>query len=265
MPLIIILGVLVGVIINLCADSLPLARRLRRPVCATCAAPRPAIAWSGLSAYVFRRHHCPQCGTRLSIRHLIVELVTPACFVLSWLQAETWLAALLSIAYSALLVLMAVIDIEHRLILHITSLPAILLALVGAFINPAFDSPKRALLGGSIGLVSALTLYFFGMFFAWLISKRRGQPLPGPAFGFGDVTLSTFLGLIVGAPEIIFALVIAILAGFVFAAAYLFLRGLIYKQHEAFTAFLPYGPFLILGGAAMLYFGPEFMAWYVHR
>jgi prepilin signal peptidase PulO-like enzyme (type II secretory pathway) len=192
----------------------------------------------------------------------VVELATPALFVFCWVRTGATVTTLFNVLYSAVLVLILVTDIEHRLILHVVSLPAIGLALIGVYANPAFDSPKRALLGGAIGLGSALLLYYVGMLFGWLISRQRGDSLSGPAFGFGDVTLTTFLGLILGAPEIIFAVVIGICAGFVVATLYLVIRGLVLKEHEMFTAFIPYGPFLILGGAVMLYFGREFMSWY---
>ena len=45
------------------------------------------------------------------------------------------------------------------------------------------------------------------------------------------------------------------------AILYLLIRGLIQRRYKVFTA-IPYGPFLILGGATMLYFGTEFMSWY---
>jgi leader peptidase (prepilin peptidase) / N-methyltransferase len=258
----ILAGFMVGVLINLCADSLPTARRLHRPSCATCGRPRSAIRWSSVIASLSRRRRCPHCNALQSARHILVELVVPLLFVLCWVQSGTGVTMSLHLVYSALFVLITVIDMEHRLILHVVSLPAILLAVVGAYVDPIFDSPKRALLGGAIGLVAALILYFSGMLFSWLVGRARGQPLPGPAFGFGDVTLSTFLGLILGAPEIIFALVIGILAGFVGAILYLLIRGLIQREHQIFTAFMPYGPFLVLGAAIMLYFGQAFMAWY---
>jgi leader peptidase (prepilin peptidase)/N-methyltransferase len=143
-------------------------------------------------------------------------------------------------------------------------LPAIILALVGAFANPAFDSPKRALLGGAIGLVSTFAVYLAGGLFARLLGRIRGQPISEVAFGFGDVTLNTFIGLIVGAPDVIFAMVIGFFSGGVFAALYLLVQGLLRRRYSAFTA-IPYGPFLILGGATMLCFGSEFMAWYTGR
>jgi leader peptidase (prepilin peptidase)/N-methyltransferase len=261
----IVAGLLVGVLINICADSLPTVRRLRRPVCAMCQQPRKLVAWSGLIAYISRQERCPYCSAPLAIRHVLVELATPVLFAFCWLRTESTITTIFNILYSVVLIFTTVTDIEHRLILHAVTLPSIALALIGAYVNPTFDSPSRALLGGGIGLGGALLLYFTGMFFGWWISKRREEPLPGPAFGFGDVTLTTFLGLIVGAPEIISAIVIAICAGFVVATLYLIIRGLVQREHEMFTAFIPYGPFLVLGGATMLYFGREFMAWWSGR
>jgi len=258
----ILAGFMVGVLINLCADSLPTARRLHRPSCAACGRPRSTVRWSSLIAYLSRRQRCPHCDALPPVRHVLVELIVPLFFVLCWAQFGITITMLLNLLYSALFVLITVIDIEHRLILHVVSLPAIVLALAGATINPVFDSPKRALLGGALGLVAALILYFSGMLFSWLVGRARSQPLSGPAFGFGDVTLCTFLGLILGAPEIIFALVMGILAGFVGAILYLLILGLIQREHQMFTAFVPYGPFLVLGAAIMLYFGRAFMAWY---
>jgi leader peptidase (prepilin peptidase)/N-methyltransferase len=213
-------------------------------------------------AYVARNHRCRQCQEPISIRHLIVELVVPALFVLAWIRTGASTITLFYILHSTLLVLIFVIDLEHRLILHAVSLPAIALGLIGAFVNPVFDAPARSLIGGALGLLAALILYLAGMLFGWLIGRARGSALAGPAFGFGDVTLTTYLGLLVGAPEIIFAIILAILLGFGFAILYLVIKGMIRRDHEMFTAFVPYGPFLIMGGAFMLYFGPQFMAWY---
>jgi prepilin signal peptidase PulO-like enzyme (type II secretory pathway) len=129
-------------------------------------------------------------------------------------------------------------------------------------VNPAFDSPRRGLLGGAIGLVATLVMYVGGILYVRLVGRLRGQPLDQVAFGFGDVTLSTFIGLVVGTPEILLALAMGILGAGLFGAGYLFVRGLIQRRHALFTA-IPYGPFLILGGATMLFWGPQIMAWYL--
>ena len=112
-----------------------------------------------------------------------------------------------------------------------------------------------------IGLVVGMLLYLGGGLFAHVLGRVRGEPIAEAALGFGDVTLLTFIGLVVGVPEVLLALVIGILSGGIFAGLYLLVRGLLQRRYVLYTA-IPYGPFLILGGATMLYFGQYVMAWY---
>lgn len=255
-------GLIVGAMVNLLADSLPTARRFQLPTCAVCGQVRAPLAWSGLLAFASGHRRCSHCSTALPYRHLLVELAMPLLFVFCGLRTGWSVTTVANAFYVTSLVLMLVTDLEHRLILHAVTLPSIVVAVLTAYVNPAFDSPTRALLGGAIGLLAALSLYGLGALFSLLLGRVRGEPLAGPALGFGDVTLSAFLGLIVGAPEIIFALIIGMLAGFVGAVIFLVVRSGIQRTHSAFTSFIPYGPFLVLGGATMLFFGTEFMAWY---
>ena len=254
-------GFITGILINLCADSLPLDRRLHRPRCAQCQQDRPTLAWSGLLAYATGQHACSNCGARLSIRHVLVELGTAGLFVFCWLRGGTPFTLVTHMLYGSIFILVLITDLEHKLIPHAIMLPAIALAIIATFINPNSDYPARGLLGGAGGLISALILYAFGALFARLMGKMRGQTISEVAFGFGDVTLITFIGFAVGVPDVIFALVIGILSGGVVAVLFLLVRG---KKYTAFTA-IPYGPFLLLGGAVMLYYGQEFMTWYSTR
>jgi prepilin signal peptidase PulO-like enzyme (type II secretory pathway) len=270
-------GLLLGLVVNLAADSLsthaPLdGQKIRfspgAPVCPACGKPRSPVAWSGLLALLSGRRHCPSCSAPLSWRHVLVELALIALGILVWtplgaqVVPSASLAKILYTLYGAILILVLVTDIEHRLVPHAVMLPAIGLALLAAFVNPAWDSPTRALLGGALGLICGLAMYGGGALFARLLGRLRGEPISETAFGFGDVTLLTFLGLVVGAPEILLALCIGVLGGGVCALAILIVRGRIRKQHALLTT-IPYAPFLILGGASMLVFGPAIMAWYL--
>jgi leader peptidase (prepilin peptidase)/N-methyltransferase len=257
-------GLVTGAAINLCADSLPSARRVRPPECAHCGTRRPLAAWSAVIAYLIRRHRCPSCAAPVPLRHVVVELCTMLLFVFNWWWTGATAQTLFNVLWSSAFVLIAVIDLEHRLIQHVVMLPALVLALVGAFINPAFDSPVRPLLGGAIGLLCTFGLYLLGGLFARYLGRVRGKPISEVAFGFGDVTLTTFIGLVVGAPEVVFALLIGIICGGIVALAYVLIKALVQRRYTAFMA-IPYGPFLILGGAVMLYFGQEILAWYTAR
>lgn len=259
-----LLGLFVGVLINLLADSLPTVRRVARPTCAECGRPRPLPAWSGLLAFLTGQSRCAGCGRRLSFRHPLVEVGTAVAFALIGLGGAPALTLIANLLYAAVFILVLVTDLEHRLILHAVMLPAIGLALIAAFVDPFFKRPALGLLGGAVGLAIALLLYWFGILFTKALSRARGRPINEVAFGFGDVTLITFIGLVVGLPGIILALVIGILCGGVGSLLYLVVVGLIRRRYSAFTA-IPYGPFLILGGVLMRYWGPAILNWYITR
>jgi prepilin signal peptidase PulO-like enzyme (type II secretory pathway) len=278
----IVAGLVTGLLINLCADALSLGLRSAEPspdegpvrfsfgapACTACGRQRPLLAWSALLAYLTGRRRCRSCSTPLPWRHLLVEVTTSIVFALIWAplgadaQAGTVIAKGFACLWAAILVLILVTDLEHRLVPHAIMLPAIALAALAAFLDPAWASPARPLLGGALGLLSGLALYGGGILFARLLGRIRGQSLSEVAFGFGDVTLLTFIGLIVGAPDVLVALVIGIFSGGVFAFLWMLLRGWARKHDTLFTA-IPYAPFLILGGAIMLAFGREIMAWYL--
>ena len=103
-----------------------------------------------------------------------------------------------------------------------------------------------------MGFGSFLLLYYLGQVFANFMARRRGEAIDEVAFGFGDVTLAGVVGLTVGWPGVIIALVLGILAAGFFS--FIFILGmLIRRQYNPFMP-IPYGPFLILGNL-FVYFG----------
>ena len=101
---------------------------------------------------------CLGCGAPLPIRSVAVELITPTIFV--WLLWRYGLSAHLGLVslYTAILILVTVIDLEHHLIPHVVMVPAIVLAIVGAFFNDDM-SFRRALLGGAVGFLCVYGLF----------------------------------------------------------------------------------------------------------
>lgn len=237
-----LIGWLVGLVINHAADILPKRKTaLQWPKCATCATPRPLLAWSGLLAVLTNRRRCPHCNQpRITlVRAIIVELATPAFFVfLLGLYGLSWQLILVSL-YTAILILITVTDLEHRLIFNVVILPSILLGLVAAFFTPNLYWPS-ALVGGAAG--------FLLSYLAALISRG--------GLGEGDVTLSTFLGLILGFPLILLSLFFGVfLGGFI---AFL----LVVTRRVTMKSFIPYGPFLTITGWVMLIWGEAIWKYY---
>jgi len=192
---------------------------------------------------------------------VVVEVITPAIFVwLLWRYEPSVHLGLLSL-YTAILILVTVTDLEHHLIPHVIMVPAIVLAIIGAFFNEDM-SFRRALLGGALGFLSVYGLFLLAQPISALMGRLSGREVNEVPFGFGDVTLGTFVGLITGLPGIFFALLITLLSAGLAAAVFWLLQAMILRRYTLFTA-IPYGPFLALGGFIMMVYGPEILQWYI--
>ncbi len=258
----IILGLLTGQFLTWCADRLPAERDLGwHAGCPLCGRPLPAdmsapARWLVLLGW----RACPTEGGRWRWRTLAVSAITAAGFGYLW-SLYGWTAELIvKTIYWAVFVLVTVIDLEHRLILNVIVFPACLLALAGALLTPE-PGIRRAVLGGITGFLMVYVIYLLGALFARVMARRRGRPIDEVAFGAGDVKLTLFIGLVTGLPGVIFALVIGILLGGLFAGAYLLWMVLVRRRYSAFTA-IPYGPFLVIGALVMMLYGPAVLRWY---
>ncbi len=244
-------GLLAALGVNALADTLPSCRKPGGPRCQHCGAPRPMGAWLGWIAFALGKADCPYCARRMGLRPLAVEII--AVLVALWISqgymdpAAFWWRMLVF----SLFTLIVVIDIEHRLVLHIVTGPAAILIGIVNSIDPAHGFSKT-LLGGLAGFGLVLGLFLLGGVFAKAVARIREQELDEIAFGFGDVTLSGVIGLTVGWPGIIPAVLLGVFAAGIFSSGYLLLM-LTRRRYVAFTP-IPYGPFLVLGGM-IVYFG----------
>lgn len=146
-----------------------------------------------------------------------------------------------------------VMDIEHRVIMHPISLAGALLAGV---VGIGLHGLSATLIGGVAGFGILSIMYYLGGHFAKWAARRRGLQSDEVALGFGDVNLAGVLGLLMGWPGITLGLLLGVLAGGVFSLFYIIFK-LITRKYSAFAA-IPYGPFLIIGALALLYFGEIF-------
>jgi leader peptidase (prepilin peptidase)/N-methyltransferase len=111
---------------------------------------------------------------------------------------------------------------------------------------------KSTLLGGVAGFAVMLVLYYLGTILMGWLARKRGQILEEEALGFGDVNLSGVLGLILGWPGILIGLVLTILIAGVVSFVYLLVA--VITRRYRYDMAVPYGPFLISGAIALLFF-----------
>lgn len=151
----------------------------------------------------------------------------------------------LAAVYTFVFLVVGITDVEHRLIFNVVILPAILFALiVSPFSRLGW---KLSLLGGVSAFVLILGVYLFAQVFA----RARKIHVEGGAFGQGDVKLATFMGLVVGFPNVFPAILYTILLGGVGAFVVLVYEWLVHRR-VALTAAIPYGPFFCIAGWGMM-------------
>jgi len=238
-----IAGLAAGMVINYLADVLPETRRFSRPKCPQCETPY------NLKDYLLLRK-CQNCGQQRSLRTYIVLILSMIASVLLQFFPFATLSYWATLPLMIFLGTVVVIDIEHHLVLVETSLFGIFLCLVYGLI---LRKPLQTLLGGMNGMLIMLFFFILGTLFSFIIGRLQGKKLSEVAFGFGDVTTGTFLGLLAGWPGILGGIILALLifAGFTIL---LLLWLIITKRYKAFTSAQPFVPFLIMGTIIMFYF-----------
>jgi leader peptidase (prepilin peptidase)/N-methyltransferase len=244
-----LLGLLLGVLINRIADNLPRERSiLSTPLCPYCGIPRPALDQIATLSYLVFRGRCPNCRAPIPLRAPFVEIAHALLFAFLWTRDGMTLQLALHLIYTFVFGLVFVIDLEHRLIFNIIMFPAIIFAILASPFSKI--GWKLALAGGVVAFVIVFAIYYGAILF----SRARKLNIPGGAFGQGDITLATFMGLVVGLQNVFPAIVLTILlggAGAIGFIAYQFIR---YRRVALGTA-IPYGPFFCIAGWWMMVLG----------
>lgn len=194
------------------------------------------------------------------MRSWIVPTVMLAASIYTWISPPSKLgypAGMILITYFGVVFL---IDMEHRLILHPTSIFGSLLGLVVGTVSHGITA---TLLGGLGGFLIMLGFYYFGVWFARIRTKRMlamGQEADDEeSLGSGDVTLATILGLILGWPLIWFGLLLGILLGGFFSLLLVIWLVTTRKYGKnALMLFIPYGPYFIISAFLIIFF-PKFI------
>lgn len=251
-----ILGWLAGWLVNYLSDVLPITRRFSRPTCPQCDVP---FAWQD---YLFFRR-CPNAHPR-QMRLWIVQIVITVMSVYCWIDPPAKLGYVPGFLLLIYFGVVFVIDLEHRLILHPTSIAGAVLALIVGIIAHGFSA---TLWGGLGGLGIMLAFYYFGVLFSRIRSRRLvamgHEPDDEESLGAGDVILVTILGLIVGWPLIWLCLLYGILlGGMVGLIVFLWLVANGRYKASALMTFIPYGPYFIITSGMTVYF-PKFLAMFV--
>src|SRR5829696_4928455 len=236
-------GLLVGSFLNVVAWRLPRGESLIAPGshCPGCDAPVrpydnvPVLSWLAL------RGRCRDCGAPISIRYPLVEAVSAALAVAVVLTRDGAHDLALGLVLVALLVPIALIDLDRRIIPNVLTGPGALLALAIGAATDVGSVPEQLIAGAAAG--------------GFLLLAALARP---GGMGMGDVKLAGMLGLFLGR-EVAVALLVALVVGTLVGIVVMARKGTAEGRKTA----IPFGPFLALGGAIALLAGGEVVDWYL--
>lgn len=241
-----IFGLCIGSFLNVCIYRLPISKSIAYPgsACPSCATPIAARDNIPLLGYLLLGGRCRHCRVHIPLRYPLVELITGLLALGTVLKFGIGVQAPVYFVFIAALLTITFIDIDHRIIPDVISLPGIPLGFAAAFILPDFgyaDSLAGILLGGG-------SLYLVAWGYA-LVTRKEGM-------GGGDIKLLAMIGAFIGWKGVLFTIFAASAAG---TAAGLFL---IAVRGGTMKLAVPFGPFLSLGAMTYLFFGQTILFWY---
>ncbi len=234
-------GAIVGSFLNVCIYRLPRRESLILPGshCPRCATP---IHWYDnipVLSFLLLLGRCRACREAISWRYPLVEASTMFLFILAWLRFGLTFEGLRAAVLASALLVVAGIDLDHKIIPDRVTLPGILVGLAWAWLLPP-----------GIGASVVGTVVGGGLFYVIAWASRGGM-------GGGDIKLAAMLGAFLGWRVGLLAIFVGVVAGGVVGVALLVLE--LRGRKDA----IPFGPFLSLGGVVALFWGDPILRWYL--
>jgi leader peptidase (prepilin peptidase)/N-methyltransferase len=253
-------GAMVGSFLNVCIHRIPADESVVHPRsrCPKCETP---IAWYDnipIVSWLVLRARCRRCGQPIAVRYPMVEAAAGALAVLALVHLGPTVQGLAAFVFTAALLLITFIDLDHLFIPDEVSLPGIALGLL------------VALLPGGIGIADAFGGVVLGGGLLWAIAWGYERLTGIEGLGFGDVKLLAMIGAFVGWQGVPLVILIASVTGSIAGMLVIFSRRgragvrrvgrtlgpravLPFLRRLGRTTEIPFGPFLALGALVVLY------------
>lgn len=236
-----VLGAAVGSFGNVVIHRVPRRLSLVQPpsACPSCGRPIRPYDNIPMLSFLLLGGRCRACGDRIPARYPLVEAGITGVWVGAALRFESLETAGFVAAAATVLVLVALIDLEHRRIPNVIVVPGTAAALIWVF---GVSAAQR---DWTVGLrAAACGAAFFTMLF--LIALVSG------GMGFGDVKLGAFIGVVTGRFGVgVWAA--GALGGFI--AGGVFAAGLLVARRSGRKDTIAFGPWMAVGALAALFVG----------
>jgi leader peptidase (prepilin peptidase)/N-methyltransferase len=239
-------GLIIGSFLNVVAYRLPRRESLAHPPshCPSCGEPIKPYDNIPVLSWLLLRGRCRTCNAAISPRYPLVEALTGILYALvMWARWDDASGIALGIVLVTVLIPIAIIDFEHRIIPNrITGPAAVVAILIGVLFDQDFVV-EQLIAGAAAG----------GFFLVAALAYPRGM-------GMGDVKLAGMMGLYLGR-AVGLAILIGLVSGALVGAIIIARVG----GKEGRKTAVPFGPFLALGGIVAIFAGDAVADWYSDR
>lgn len=224
-----IVGLCIGSFLNVCIYRIPSGKSIITPPssCPLCGKQLSFIEMIPVVSIIWQKACCAGCGSKISWRYPLVELITGLMFYIIAVKFGFTLITLKMLIMVAVLVVVTFIDIDYQIIPNIIIAPLIL-------IGVAFGYQDMA--GSLIGLLAG-----FCIIAIVVIASRGGM-------GWGDAKLLAMIGAFLGWHATIYSLFVGSFFGGIVG-----IMLMLTKKADRKTA-IPFGPFLSLGALCWVFF-----------
>jgi leader peptidase (prepilin peptidase) / N-methyltransferase len=232
-------GCIIGSFLNVCIYRIPQHESIvvGSSHCPKCLTPIRPYDLIPIFSFVMLRGKCRTCKAKISFRYPAIELLTGCLFLGAFLRYSYSWNTLIGFVFSAVLVVIAMIDFDTMDIYNEFQFIIIGLAIFSIIVL------KGNLIDHLIGSVMISAPFFLIAYFT-------------QGLGGGDIKLMAAGGLLLGVQSIAVASMIGIISGGIIAA---FL--LIFKK-KGMKSMIPFGPFLCIGLYVAYLFGTTIFQWY---
>ncbi len=230
-------GLVLGSFLNVVVHRVPRRMSILRPR-SHCPACGSLIRWFDnlpVLSWLLLRGRCRRCGARISVRYPLVELATGLLLAAVADRFGVSVQGAAALVFGALLLALALIDLEHFLLPDVLTLPGIaaglLFSLAGGLVRPL-----DALAGAALGAMLP---------YAVIVLYRLVRGVEG--MGLGDVKLLAMIGAFLGWQGALLTLCVGACAGAVVGI------GLVLAGRGKADTELPFGTFLSAAALLVLF------------
>lgn len=241
------LGAVVGSFLNVCIRRIPLQESIILPGshCPQCRTPIRVLDNIPLLSWVLLRGHCRACGEPIGARYPLVEALSAVAAVALYVRFGETPALAVAALFTAAMIVITFIDLDHLIIPDVISLPGIAVGFVLALfgLGPSWQNSLAGILVGGG--------------FLWVVAEGYYRLTGREGMGGGDIKLLGMIGAFLGWQSVFLVLLLSSISGSVFGGALMLIRGADSKVA------IPFGPFLALGGMIALFWGERIVDWYL--